>query len=220
MINLAPYHHHFRRAIPLIIFIAQRVFTLKEEYTEIINNTLILIIVALNVIGVYGLVFKIPFKSLFRLHWHYSGFFEWSLFIIVYLKYLMRVIGDNLYSLNYVVQCVSCGGWLYEIPFFHPMKMFFPSGTIINTQIISIFLLLYLLYERDFKVNKKILLSLFIYVVFSIHLFIYPIHWISKPFPFVYKIFPNLIYHVGWIIRIPTLIMLFTLSTGLRRNRK
>lgn len=220
MINLTSEYFYFRRIIPFMIFIIHRIIILKEEHMKIINNFIILIIILLNIISMFGMIFKIPFKSLFNLHWHYSGLCEWSIFIIIYLKYLMHIINDNLYSLNYVIQCVSCGGWLYEIPFFHPIQMFFTKGSIINIQIVSIFLLIYLLYERDFKINDRILISLLVYILFSIHLFIYPNCWVSKPFPFVYEIFPKLVYCTQWIVRIPTLIMLFTLSTGLRRDNK
>lgn len=210
MINLTSDYYNLRRIVPYIIYIICEWKLLSNKLIGNINKTIIYLISSLFIIGVYGLLLKIPFKNLFFMGWQYDGLLEWCVFIIVYLKYLIYAGYSNLYSLNIMVQSASCGGWLYEIPLFHPTTMFFHDKIVINSQIVSILLLSGLLYKKEFKINRKILISFIVYVLSFICLFYYPS--LRLLIPYFMRVC------VVWLMRVPTMIMLVLLITGIRRN--
>jgi len=135
--------------------------------------------------------------------------------ILIYYYIVNKKMKNNLTAFTFAVLAATGGGWLYEISFFHPLKMVMSNNTIflINGQILCLILLAYELKKMQFKPNLIILENFIIFVVFSILLFseydrVAYTFRLAFDNPFLFR----------WFCRIPTCLFLISLLGGIRNQ--
>lgn len=94
----------------------------------------------------------------------------WIVYCLVVYGYGWRVSGDHVFAACYAILSAHFGGWLYEVPFWHPASMFFSFRYpwLINTQILSGVFCAWLLKKREIKVNKTMLYAILGHVAVSV----------------------------------------------------
>jgi len=194
----------FAHKIVPIIFFTLFIFQIRTRILNFLSKLMILSVVAIFSKMLYGIAMGIPFYDYVGFRWRYMAAIEWIVaFLFAYIIFYKRT-QDNYASVNFAVQSVSAGGWLYEIPVWHKETMFFhPSYPFyINTQILSIFFIIYTVKRFNWKPTRYFIATLTVYIVFSV---IY--HFMEKSIPYA-------------IPRLPTIVMLLTLPTGIEDRSK
>ena len=131
----------------------------------------------------------------------------WIAFCLGMYVYGDHVSGDHVFAACFAVLSTHFGGWLYEVPFWHPTTMFysFRYPWVVNTQILSGVFCVYLLWKRGFKVNKTMIYAVLGYVMMS----------------FFWGILVNPIYQTQgsrgfwWVPRVGTMFLLWSALTGI-----
>ena len=213
IVSILEDYFFLRQRIPIFIYVFYLHF--KESDNPAISGaikTTISLIGLSTAYAVTGHIFKIPFKVLVPLGWGYPGLVTWGIFFLIY--YFRACVSCNrLTAFTFAVLATFGGGWLYEICFFHPLKMWISNNTIflINGQILCLILLGYELKKMGFRANRSICLAFGIFLFFSIALFLdfygvaylFKIRWGSRAF--------------AWFYRIPTCNFLISLLGGIKR---
>ena len=104
-------------------------------------------------------VMGISLKSIIAFKWYYYGPLHWGIFFISYYYILLnRKEESKLASFTLATLATSGGGWLYEIPSWHPISMFLGKASFFynNIQILCILLLLFELRKKHFNPNPII----------------------------------------------------------------
>lgn len=115
---------------------------------------------------------------------------------------VLMVRGDAALGFTASALCISAAGWLYEVPFWHPIQMFVTpfgdaSPLLVNTQIISLGLLGYTLWRRGWRPGRRFAAVFLVYVIQFIYL--------AEVYPAYY---PFIIDARDWIIRLPSYALL------------
>ena len=121
-------------------------------------------------------------------------------------------VKNSLTAFTFAMLAATGGGWLYEISFFHPLKMMMSNYTIFlsNGQIICLILLAYELKKRSFKPNRNIGIAFIIFFIFSMALFL--------DYRGVYIQFKRRLnnpYFFTWFCRLPVCNFLISLLGGI-----
>ena len=134
--------------------------------------------------------------------------FLWIIYCFGVFLYANRVSGDHVFAACFAVLSTHFGGWLYEIPFFHPATMFFSSRYpwLVNMQIVSGVFCGFLLWKRGFKRNKTMVWAVLGYVAVSLF-------WIAD-----YHIYFPV--RLWWVPRVGTMILLWSTLTGIKGENK
>ena len=127
----------------------------------------------------------------------------WVTYCLGVYVYGDHVSGDHVFAACFAVLSAHFGGWLYEIPFFHPASMFYSTRYpwLVNTQILSGLFCIYLLIKREIKANKTMLYATLGYVATSLF-------WIAD-----YHIYFPI--KLWWLPRLGAMVLLWSALTGL-----
>lgn len=99
---------------------------------------------------------------------------EWVLYLFISYFVSSHMTGNHKFSTLYSVLSLHFGSWLYEIPYFHSVDMFYDERYIffINSQILSGIFLFSLIYRRDLKFNMSVLYGLLLFVFWEVVFYI------------------------------------------------
>ena len=129
-------------------------------------------------------------------------------FCLALYGYGIRITGDHVFAACYAVLSAHFGGWLYEVPFWHPSEMFysFYYPFLANPQILSGLFCVWLLLKREIRVNKIMLWAALGYVAVSLF-YILPSHpqWMNTSW---------------WLPRGLTMLLLWAILTGIKGENK
>lgn len=206
LISIIMDYFYLRQRIPILLYLYYTKFKEKEvpEDKNVIQLTLFMISLVIMG-GIMGLMFRVPLPKIIPLNWHYAALLTWATFFLIYYTTALRAHLNELTAFTLSTLATVGGGWLYEIPFFHPIQMFVGYNAIFyfNGQIICLLLLAYELHKMGLKMNMKILLAGYFYLMFSGILFI---NWrlMARALGVFYI----------WIYRLPTCIFLLSLLSG------
>ena len=130
----------------------------------------------------------------------------WFVYCYAMFLYGEYVSGDHVFAACYAVSSAHFGGWLYEIPFFHPASMFysFRYPWLVNTQILSGLFCVWLLAKRKIEANRIMLYGAIIYVLVTLF-------WLSG-----YRIYFPV--RLWWLPRVGTMTLLGSALTGVEHN--
>jgi len=130
----------------------------------------------------------------------------WFVFCYTIFLYGENVSGDHVFAACFAVSSAHFGGWLYEIPFFHPASMFysFRYPWLVNTQILSGLFCVWLLAKRKIEANRIMLYGAIIYVLVTLF-------WLSG-----YRIYFPV--RLWWLPRVGTMTLLGSALTGVEHN--
>lgn len=170
-------YFYLRQTIPLLIYFIY--FHFKEIENQLID---LLVMTGLAAIGlgttysILGLIQGIPIKKLTSITWSYPSPITWGILFISYYYILNQKEENTLTSFTLSTLAVVGGGWLYEVPFFHPFSMFIGYDTFfyINCQFLCILLLISKLKQRKFKSTMLIYSALILCIFLSRSSFYYP----------------------------------------------
>lgn len=213
MINLLfNEYFFFRQRLPLFLYIFYIHFrNLENPIIDKVIYYFQAIIGAMFAYTFLGLIFEVPFNRMIPFSWTYYGIVHWCLFFVIYYQIGTRKNMTNLKSFTLATLATVGGGWLYEIAYFHPESMFITRYSIfyLNGQIVCLLLLAYELRRMRFKPNKKILATLFLFLIFSGMLSF-------NRFEFTpFNIF--LVNNLG-LYRIPASLLLISLLSGIQKR--
>lgn len=209
-------YFHLRQTVPLIIYVFYARF--RDEEHQVIEAILKMALIAIGMGTLYtimGYILKIPLKNLIPAKLAYPTPITWGIFFLIYYYILNRKEENNLASFTLATLATVGGGWLYEVPYFHPMSMFLSRGAFfyVNAQIICLILLGYELRKKNFKINTLIISTFILYLAFSIPLFLDMRGFWRK----VRDILGTL-NNLYWIYRIPASLFLLSLLSGIKKK--
>lgn len=204
-----------RQRIPFFIYVFYVHF--KEVNDPKIKRVIKIAVFLVGLCTAYtiiGLILKVPFQRWVPLGWGYPGLVTWGIFFIIYY-FGARVSCNELTAFTFAVLAIFGGGWLYEICFFHPVKMLMSNNTIflINGQILYLILLGYELKKRGFRAKRNVYLAFGIFLFFSLALFL---DFDSVAHQFKIRFDNSRAF--AWFYRIPACNFLFSLLGGIKRN--
>lgn len=138
-------YFYLRQTIPLYIYVTYLFF--RDTENSIINGivkTALLAIVLGTSGAIIGCILGLPINDLLQFKWSYTSPITWGILFISYYYVLTQKEENPLTSFTLATLAVLGGGWLYEVPFFHPLGMFLSRGMFFyfNGQIICLMLLL------------------------------------------------------------------------------
>lgn len=209
-------YFHLRQTVPLVVYVFYARF--RDVDHPIIDKLVKASMLAIGtgtIITITGCILGIPIKTLLSFTWTYPSPITWGIFFLTYCHILNRKGENNLASFTLATLATVGGGWLYEVPFFHPLSMFLSRGAFfyVNAQIICLLLLAHELMKRKFKPNKQIGATILLYFAFSIPLYINRyVFWIT-----IREILGSLD-HLLWFYRIPASLFLLSLLSGVKEN--
>lgn len=168
-------YFYLRQRIPIFVYVFYLHF--KDSDNPAINGSVKTIVSLIGLSTAYvitGLIFNIPFTRLVPLNWEYQGLVTWGIFFLIYYYIVNKKVKNDLTAFTFAMLATTGGGWLYEISFFHPLKMIMSNNTIflINSQILCLILLAYELKKKGFKINRSIFLAFSVFLLFSLNLFL------------------------------------------------
>lgn len=203
-------YYYLRQRIPIFIYVFYLHF--KESENTALNGairTLVSLIGLTTGYAFLGFILKIKFTDLIPFEWHYQGVLHWGIFFIAFYFIALHSKINVLTSFTLSTLATVGGGWLYEIPFYHPLNMFLSDSTIflINGQILCLLLLAYELKKLNFKTGYFIYTTLFLFLVFSGILFLK----MSLLEYALGKLFT-------WVYRIPASLFLASLISGIEKS--
>ena len=129
----------------------------------------------------------------------------WVAYCLIVYSYACHVSGDHVFAACYAILSAHFGGWLYEVPFWHPASMFgsYRYHWVINTQILSGVFCAWLLKQREIKVNKTMLSAILGYISVSVF-------YILKPST---RVFMSV--QLWWLPRVGVMFLLGSIITGI-----
>ena len=215
-VSIIQNYFYFRQRIPIFIYVFYLHF--KESDNPAIDGaikTIVSLIGLGTAYAVTGLIVDVPFKELIPFGWGYHGLVTWGIFFLIYYWATNKKVQNDLTAFTFATLATVGGGWLYEIPFFHPLTMWLSNNTIflINGQILCLILLAYELKKMQFKPNLIILESFTLFAVFSIFLF-----FGFDRLAYMFKIAFNNSRLFCWLYRIPACVFLISLLGGIKNK--
>ena len=134
----------------------------------------------------------------------------WVAYCLVVYSYACHVSGDHVFAACYAILSAHFGGWLYEVPFWHPASMFYSTRYpwLVNTQIVSGLLCVQLLATRKIEANKTMLLAILGYVAVSFF-------YILKPST---RVFMSV--QLWWLPRVGVIFLLGSIISGIVGENK
>jgi len=215
MISLMEDYFFLRQRIPFFIYLFYLKFQESNDpKIKSVVKTVVALVVLYTAYVVTGLILKVPFQRWVPLNWEYQGLVTWGIFFSIYYLTCLRLHFNDLTAFTFATLATVGGGWLYEICFFHPLKMWMNYNTIffVNGQILYLILLGYELRKRGFKINRNIGLAFIVFLLFSVSLFSdfnnvayqFKIRW--GPYAFV------------WFCRVPACNFLLSLIGGIKNK--
>jgi len=216
IVSILEDYFFLRQRIPIFIYVFYLHF--KDSDNPFITGavkTSVSLIVLSTFYAIIGLIFKVPFTKWVPLGWGYQGLVTWGIFFVIYYLAALKITHRELTAFNFATLATVGGGWLYEICFFHPLKMWLSNNTIflINGQILCLILLACELKKIGFKLTRNIGLSFSVFLLFSTTLFL-DFYGVAHQF----KIFWKSSYAFSWFYRIPTCSFLFALLGGIKKS--
>jgi len=211
-------YFHLRQTVPLIIYVFYLLFQdLESPFIDALLKTALLAIGIFTSLNILGCSLGIPIKALLSFTWSYPGPITWGIFFFSYYYILNDKGENNLASFTMATLATVGGGWLYEIPFFHPMSMFLSRGAIfyVNAQIICLLLLAYEMRKRKFKPNKLIYASLILFMAFSIPLYLH-----KRTFWRTIRDILGSLDYLMWSYRAPASLFLLSLLSGVKKHAR
>lgn len=216
------FYYIFREKIPLCMFIFYLLFRNPETREKLqtvfkIDLSCLRYILLFGLLlafakGLHGLLIGVPFIEYMKLRWSYSAWLEWLGFCIAAFAYANWRTGDAFFAANYMTQAAAAGGWLYELPIFphnscpgFGLNLNWNHTFLVNFQIVSFLIVVCSLIDRGIRINRKIALSILLYSIYALLLLRFP------SVSFIYN---------HWLTRMPTIIMLIMLITGLNLDRR
>ena len=168
---------YFLHTIPFFVYTFYLIF--RDVDHPIIDALAKIGLLAMGMVTAYtimGCILRIPFKTLIPFTWHYQGPITWGLLFITYYCILIKKEVNNLTSFTLATLATVGGGWLYEVPFFHPISMFLGRGSFFynNIQILCVLLLLFELRKEVFDPNP---------VIYAVLISCMFLGWRAFPFP-------------------------------------
>lgn len=201
-----------RAWVPLLAYVAYLLIgkRLGRNFVIIGVGSYLLAIFTLIV----GMKTGIPLSSVVGAKLSYESAVEGMTFGTLIVSTLWMRTRDAGLSLVSSILCLSAVGWLYEVPFWHPVSMFIhPIGAtsplIVDTQIISLLLLTFTLWRRGWRPGKLFAATLIIYLISSVYL---AIIGGTYYYQFLYPV-------RDWIIRLPSYGLLLSMVHGTLRRR-
>lgn len=203
-------YFYLRQRIPLLLYLYYAKYKdVEDPGTDRILKIATFMIGAIVSFVFTSLVLGVPFSSIYPLKWNYAGVLTWGIFFLIYYDMAQHSHLNKLTAFTLSTLATVGGGWLYEIPFFHPIQMFVTYNSIfyLNGQIMCLILLAYELYKIGFKPNKTIYATTLLYLTFSGMLLI---NWrlMARALGPLYI----------WTYRLPTCILLLSLLSGLKKK--
>ena len=122
-------YFHLRQTVPLVIYVFYAQF--RDVDNPIIDKLVKASMLAIGIGTIFtimGCILGIPIKTLLSFTWSYPGPITWGIFFLTYCYVLNRKGENNLASFTLATLATVGGGWLYEVPYFHPMSMFLSRG--------------------------------------------------------------------------------------------
>lgn len=170
-------YFYLRQTIPLFLYFFY--FYFRDMNHQILD---LLVMTGLAAIGLgityfsLGLIQGIPIKKLTSITWAYPSPITWGILFIIYYYILNQKEENPLTSFTISTLAVVGGGWLYEVPFFHPFSMFLGNDTFfyVNCQFLCILLLISKLKKRKVKATMLIYSALILCMFLSRSSFYYP----------------------------------------------
>ena len=206
-----------RQRIPLFIYFFYLHF--KKSDNPAIRGavkTLVSFVGLSTAYAIIGLMLKVPFTKWVPFSWQYPGLVTWGIFFLIYYLNVLKITRNDLTAFTFTTLATVGGGWLYEICFFHPLKMWMSNYTIflINGQILCLILLGYELKKLNFKSTRNMFLAFSIFLIFSMVLFLdfhgvvyqFKIRWGTKGIIF------------DWFCRVPACNFLISLLGGIENK--
>jgi len=199
-------YYFLRQRLPMFLYVFYTHF--KESDNPMIDSAINASIAVIELITAYifmGMILKIPLSCLipFPFRWNYRALLTWGVFFMIYYHLSLRFTINKLTSFSLTTLATVGGGWLYEVPFFHPLSMFIHHNSIfyLNGQIICLILLAYEFKKMGFKPNKLIYSTLALLLLCSMLLF-NNMSMLRLPYT--------------WFIRMPTCLFLISLLGGIK----
>lgn len=98
---------------------------------------------------------------------------EWAIYMIISYWYSLKK-RNELFALTYSILSATFGGWIYEIPYFHPTFMFYDLSCplYLHSQIISGIFMIGMLIKEKMKINKYIIIAFIVFVISEIFFYI------------------------------------------------
>lgn len=202
----------FRQRLPLFLYIFYIHFrSLENPIIDKIIYYFQAIIAAMFAYTFMGFLLKIPFRELIPFGWTYYGIVHWLGFFMIYYQIGTRKNMTNLKAFTLASLAMVGGGWLYEIPYFHPEPMFITRYSIfyLNGQIVCLILLAYEFRRMKLKPNKKIYGALILFLIFSGMLAYARYEWTQINVWLINNL---------WIYRIPASLLLISLLNGIQKR--
>lgn len=201
-------YFYFRRTYPFFLYGCYLMFKDKEDPD--LDNLIMVFVTLIRLITFYAfikMITKSPFSEFIPFNWSYPALITWGIFFSIYYQIKLQQNQNKLTAFTIATLAAVGGGWLYEIPFFHPAKMFK------SPQIVCLLLLGYELKKRGLKLNTLIYAMFSLFISFSVILFI-------KKYAFtfmVYQLFGTRLLS-AWLIRIPACLFLLSLLGGIKSS--
>ena len=187
-------YFHWRQGIPLIIMF---IYVLNKYFERKINK----------IIG-YVIIFGASIYIIYSYPKNIWVSLEWSIYLVLSYWYLIKK-RDILFSITYSILSSCFGGWLYEIPYFHPIFMFYDLSCplYIHTQILSgVFIFCMLI--KQIKLNKKIIYAIIIFILSELFFYI-RVNYYKQMYVDLFL-----------LSRLGVMLLLFSFLTGLNKDVK
>ena len=171
------YYSYFLHTTPFLVYVFYIIFRDKDHP---IIDTLVktgLLAIGIGTLGsIIGCILGISLKTLFSFTWGYPGPITWGIFFITYYYILIQKQENKITAFTLATLATVGGGWLYEVPFFHPISMFLGSDSFfyLNGQILCIILLLSETRKKIYDPNPIIYIILLSCMFLSWKAFPYP----------------------------------------------
>lgn len=205
--------YHLPKILPLIIVglycLVDYKVHIVNKFLDVLSKAILVLVVTVGFAILSTYLMGLPLSVLMgdSYTWSYEAIIEWIFCFVVCWILTNHKLSSSITALTYAVVAVSAGGDLHEFAFgilninhyYHPT---YPL--LISTQILSIIILILLMKEHHWKLNKLTAIAFVMYVVFTI----------------VYAtiINPNIkgIWHLPnlWIPRLPIIFLLASIPTG------
>ena len=163
--------------VPLSIYLFYIIFRYASNpIIDSLVETGLLAIGIVTIASFIGCLSGTPLKSLISFTWSYHGPLTWGILFILYYYFLTKKKENPLTSFTLATLAVVGGGWLYEVPSFHPISMFLGKGSFFynNIQIMCILLLLFELRKKTYVQNPLIYATLLLAIFLGWKEFPYP----------------------------------------------
>ena len=195
-------------------------YRLKKEHRKFLGASLFGVICVTWLCSLYLMLLGEPLTHLYGIHWTYAAPVEWGFFII-WIYWYLRTCGVESFTSSYIGVIAATGaGWLYEtrtwvnqrdiVRFlglnYH--KVFFIDYQVVS--ILILFLVLFYSREVNYKPSKYLWVS-------PVGFFIY--QYLFEPIiraPFSVDAGSKVVW--TWIIRIPTILYLGYIISGVQRK--